>query len=81
MDARGGGKVQGNVSAVAGFMLPRPQPQKAGRQDLADLGQALGGGHKVRVEGVGHVMLVLQRCCYSAEDRRRGPGIRRESVG
>jgi hypothetical protein len=53
MDARGGGKVQRNVSMVAGFMLPRPQPQKAGRQDLADLGQALGGGHQVRVEGVG----------------------------
>jgi hypothetical protein len=52
MDARGGGKVQGNVSVVAGFTLPRPQPQKAGRQDLADLSEPLGGGHKVGVEGV-----------------------------
>jgi hypothetical protein len=52
MDARGGGKVQGNVSLVAGFMLPRPQPQKAGGEDLADLGEPLGGGHQVRVEGV-----------------------------
>ena len=52
MDAPAGGKVQGNVSVVAGFTLPRPQPQKAGRQDLADLGQALGGGHQIGIEGV-----------------------------
>jgi hypothetical protein len=52
MDALAGGKVQGNVSVVAGFMLPRPQPQKAGSEDLADLGEPLGGGHKVGVEGV-----------------------------
>ena len=38
---------------VAGFMLPRPQPQKAGGEDLADLGEPLGGRHKVGVEGVG----------------------------
>src|SRR5512144_783821 len=54
MDARGGGKVQRNVSMVAGFMLPRPQPQKAGGEDLADLGEPLGGGHQVGVEGVLH---------------------------
>ena len=53
MDALAGGKVQGNVSAVAGFTLPRPQPQKAGGEDLADLGEPLGGGHQVGVEGVG----------------------------
>jgi hypothetical protein len=52
MDALVGGKVQGNVSVVAGFTLPRPQPQKAGRQDLADFGQTLGGGHQVGIEGV-----------------------------
>ncbi len=48
-----GGEVQGNVSAVAGFTLPRPQPQKAGGEDLADLGEPLGGRHKVGVESVG----------------------------
>ena len=52
MDAPVGGEVQGNVSVVAGFTLPRPQPQKAGRQDLADLGEPLGGRHQVGVEGV-----------------------------
>ena len=52
MDALGGGEVQGNVSAVAGFTLPRPQPQQPGRQDLTDLGQAIGGCHQVGVQGV-----------------------------
>jgi hypothetical protein len=27
------------------------------------------------------VMLVLQRCCYSAEDRRGGPEITGDSIG
>jgi len=53
MDAPAGGKVQGNVSVVAGFTLARPQPQKAGGEDLADLGEPLGGRHKVGIEGVG----------------------------
>ena len=52
MDALVAGEVQGKLSAVAGFTLPRPQPQKAGGQDLADLGEPLGGGHQVGVEGV-----------------------------
>ena len=52
MNPPGGGEVQGKLSAVAGFTLPRPQPQKGGRQDLADLGEPLGGGHQVGVEGV-----------------------------
>ena len=47
MDAPAGGKVQGNVSVVAGFALPRPQPQKAGGEDL------FGGAHQVGIEGVG----------------------------
>ena len=53
MDARGGGKVQGNVSVVAGFTLPRPQPQKTGGEDLGDLSEPFGGGHQIGVEGVG----------------------------
>jgi hypothetical protein len=32
--------------------FPRSQPQQPGSEKLADLGQALGGGHPVRVEGV-----------------------------
>ena len=52
MSPPAGGEVQGKLSAVAGFTLPRPQPQKAGRQDLADLGEPLGGGHQVGVESV-----------------------------
>ena len=52
MNPLGNGEVQGKLSAVAGFTLPRPQPQKAGRQDLADLGEPLGGDHQVGIEGV-----------------------------
>ena len=37
---------------VAGFTLPRPQPQKAGGEDLADLGEPLGWGHQIGVESV-----------------------------
>ena len=78
MDARGGGKVQRNVSVVAGFMLPRPQPQQTGRKDLADLGQALGGGHQVGVEGVGQGRDVVGEVradatsagVFGAEDKR-----------
>ena len=39
--------------SVAGFTLPRPQPQKAGRKDLADLSEPFGGAHQVGIEGVG----------------------------
>jgi len=53
MTALVGGEVQGNVSVVAGFTLPRPQPQQPSGEDLADLGEPLGGGHQVGVEGVG----------------------------
>ena len=52
MDALVDGEVQGKVSAVAGFTLPRPQPQKAGSEDLADLGEPLGGSYQIGVEGV-----------------------------
>ena len=38
---------------VAGFTLPRPQPQKASGEDLADLGEPFGGAHQVGVEAVG----------------------------
>ncbi len=45
MDARGGEKVQGKVSAVASLLMLRSQPQDAQRQDFADLAQALPGAH------------------------------------
>ena len=57
MHALVGGEVQGNVSTLAqgfGLALARAQADQAGGEDLADLGQALGGGHQVRVEGVAH---------------------------
>ena len=54
MDALVGGEVQGKFSAVAGFSRSlRAQADQAGGQDLADLGQALGGGHQVGIESVG----------------------------
>jgi hypothetical protein len=38
---------------------PRANTQDARRQDLGDLVEALGWGHKVRVEGVVHWRLTL----------------------
>ena len=54
MNPPDGGEVQGKLSAVAGFTLPRPQPQKAGGEDLADLANALRGRHQVGVKSVLH---------------------------
>jgi hypothetical protein len=54
MDAPVGGEVQGTFSGSPGFglALPRAQADQAGGKDLADFGQAFGGGHQIRVEGV-----------------------------
>jgi hypothetical protein len=68
MTAPAGGKVQGKVSAVAGFATLRPQPQDAEGEDLADLGQALGRGHQVRIEGVAHRRDL--HGCSRAKDKR-----------
>jgi hypothetical protein len=54
MDAPGGGEVQGKVSAVVGFLDLRAQAEDAGGEDLADLGESLGGGHQVGALGVVH---------------------------
>jgi hypothetical protein len=52
MTAPVGGKVEGNVSAVLGFLGLRAEADEAGGEDLADLGKPLGSGHQVGVEGV-----------------------------
>ena len=65
MNPPGGGEVQGSFSVVAGFMLPRPQPQKAGGEDLTDLGQALGGGHQIGVESIRRT--IAERLGHSGE--------------
>ena len=52
MNPPGGGEVQGKLSAVAFFSLLRSKADQAGGEDLADLGEPLGGGHQVGVEGV-----------------------------
>ena len=52
MDAPVGGEVQGKVSAVAFLSLLRAKADQAGGEDLADLGEPLGGGHQVGVESV-----------------------------
>lgn len=59
MTALVGGEVQGNVSAVAGFLGFQAQPPDTEGEDLSDLGEALGGGHAVGVEGVGHAGVTL----------------------
>ena len=52
MEALAGGEVQGKLSAVAFLSLLRAKADQAGGEDLADLGEPLGGGHQVGVEGV-----------------------------
>ena len=54
MDALVGGEVQGTFSRSPGFGLALlgAQTDQASGQDLADLGETLGGGHQVGVEGV-----------------------------
>ena len=69
MTALVGGEVEGNVSAVAGLRMLGPQAENAGGEDLADLGEPLGGGHQVGVEGV--VQRRDLRSDDGAEDKRR----------
>ncbi|MGZ9006497.1 MAG: hypothetical protein ACXW20_22220 [Burkholderiales bacterium] len=52
MTALVGGEVQGNVSQIVSFLGLRAEAENAGGEDLADLGEPLGGGHYVGVEGV-----------------------------
>ncbi len=56
---------------VAGFTLPRPQPQKASGEDLADLGEPFGGAHQIGVEAVGQGRDVVGEVRADvAEDKR-----------
>ena len=56
MTASPGREVDANLlrGAALGGAEPLADPQDAGRQDLGDLVEALGRGHDVGVEGVGH---------------------------
>jgi hypothetical protein len=47
-----GGEVQGSFSVVATLPSLRAKPQEPGGEDLANLGQALGGGHQIGVESI-----------------------------
>jgi hypothetical protein len=59
MHASVGRKVDGNLlSSVLAAQLSA-RPQDAGSQDLGDLVEALGRGHEVGVEGVGHPAIGL----------------------
>ena len=70
MTALVGGEVQRIVSPVAGFPLLFAESKKAQRQDLADLAEALGGGHQVGIEGVlGHESSLASGCCIETDDR------------
>jgi hypothetical protein len=61
MTASPGREVDANLlrGAALGSAQARAEPQEAGGQDLGDLVQALGGGHQVGVEGVGHPAIGL----------------------
>ena len=52
MDAPAASEVQGKLSAVAFLSLLSAKADQTGGEDLADLGEPLGGGHKVGVESV-----------------------------
>jgi hypothetical protein len=56
MTASVGREVDANLlpGAALGSAQARANPQDAGRQDLGDLVQSLGGGHEVGAEGVRH---------------------------
>ena len=56
MTASPGREVDANLlrGAAPGSAQTRAHPQDAGGQDLGDLVQALGRGHQVGVEGLGH---------------------------
>jgi hypothetical protein len=56
MTASPGREVDANLlrGAAPGSAQTRAHPQDAGGQDLGDLVEALGWGHKVGVEGIGH---------------------------
>ena len=56
MTASVGREVDANLlrGAALGSAQTRPDPQDAGSEDLGDLVEALGRGHEVGVEGVGH---------------------------
>jgi hypothetical protein len=57
MTASPGREVDGNLlrGAAPGSAHTSAEPQDASGQDLGDLVEALGGGHEVGTEGVGHV--------------------------
>ena len=61
MTASPGREVDANLlrGAAPGSAQPRANTQDAGRQDLGDLVQALGGSHPIGVEGAGHGLRVL----------------------
>ena len=56
MTASPGREVDANLlrGAAPGSAHSRTDTQDAGRQDLGDLVEALGGGHEVRMQGTGH---------------------------
>jgi hypothetical protein len=56
-----GREVDANLlrGAALGSAQARAKPQDPGRKDLGDFVQALGWGHEVGVEGVGHPAIGL----------------------
>ena len=61
MTALAGGDSKANVSGVARAVcrLPGFQPENAGGEDRGDLVEPFGGGHQVRIEGVGQRWISL----------------------
>jgi hypothetical protein len=83
MDALVSREVQGTFSEspAFGFALPYTQTDQPGREDLANFGQALGGGHEVRVKGVrsGHGCALLLLFQVSTQARPKPSHRRRTS--
>jgi hypothetical protein len=61
MTASPGREVDANLlrSAALGSAQARMHAQNAGGQDLGDLVEPFGGGHKVRMQGTGHRRSVI----------------------
>jgi hypothetical protein len=54
MTASVGRKVQANPLFSAALEGAPAQSEHAGSEDLGDLGEAVGGGHKMKVKGITH---------------------------
>jgi hypothetical protein len=78
MTASPGREVDGNLllGAAPGSAQALADPHDAGSQNFADLVEALGGGHEVRMEGLGQGGVGSARVHYCADVAHAGASAR-----